>query len=72
MGDLLFSVVNLSRKLGVPPGPALDRANRKFTGRFRGVEQLARERGLELHRMTLAEMDLLWDEVKRTSLPVPG
>ena len=70
MGDLLFSVVNLSRKLGVPPGPALDRANRKFTGRFRGVEQLALERGLELHRMTLAEMDRLWDEVKRTPLPV--
>jgi len=70
MGDLLFSVVNLARKLGVPPGPALDRANRKFSGRFRGVERLARERELELHRMTLAEMDLLWDEVKRTPLPV--
>ncbi len=69
LGDLLFSVVNLSRKLGVPPGPALDRANRKFSTRFRGVEGLARERKLELHRMTLAEMDLLWDEVKRTPLP---
>ncbi|MEK6598481.1 MAG: hypothetical protein AABY91_09120 [Gemmatimonadota bacterium] len=72
VGDLLFSVVNLARKLGVPPGPALDRANRKFAGRFRGVERLAQERELELHRMTLAEMDLLWDEVKRTPLPVPG
>lgn len=69
VGDLLFSVVNLARKLGVPPGPALDRANRKFTRRFRSVERLARERELELHRMTLAEMDLLWNEVKRTPLP---
>lgn len=66
VGDLLFSVVNLSRKLGVPPGLALDKANQKFSARFRGIEKLARDRGLELHRMSLEEMDQLWSEVKST------
>lgn len=64
VGDLLFSAVNLARKLGVPPGPALDRANRKFRSRFEGIERLAAARGQDLHRMTLEEMDRLWDEVK--------
>jgi len=66
LGDLLFAVVNLSRKAGVAPGNALDRANRKFTERFHGVERLAAERGIELHSAGLAKLDLLWDEVKRT------
>jgi ATP diphosphatase len=65
VGDLLFSVVNLSRKLGVEPGGALDRANRKFRTRFSAVERLAAERGLDLHAAGLAELDRLWDEVKR-------
>ena len=64
IGDLLFAVVNLARKAGVAPGVALDRANRKFTERFRGVERLAAERGIELHSAGLAELDRLWDEVK--------
>lgn len=65
IGDLLFAVVNLARKAGVQPGPALDRSNRKFTARFEQVERLAEQRGLSLEGMTLAEMDTLWDEVKR-------
>ncbi len=64
IGDLLFAVVNLSRKAGVAPGVALDRANRKFTERFRGVERLAAERGIDLHSAGLATLDELWDEVK--------
>jgi nucleoside triphosphate diphosphatase len=64
IGDLLFAVVNLSRKAGVAPGVALDRANRKFTERFRGVERLAAERGIDLHSAGLAKLDELWDEVK--------
>ena len=64
IGDLLFAVVNLSRKAGVAPGNALDRANRKFSDRFRGVERLAAERGIDLHSAGLAKLDALWDEVK--------
>ncbi len=64
VGDLLFAVVNLSRKLGVQPGPALDRANRKFRRRFEEVERLAAERGVEMHTATLRELDELWDKVK--------
>ncbi|TFG44764.1 MAG: nucleoside triphosphate pyrophosphohydrolase, partial [Gemmatimonadales bacterium] len=64
IGDLLFAVVNLSRKAGVAPGVALDKANRKFIDRFRGVEKLAAERGVDLHSAGLAKLDALWDEVK--------
>jgi ATP diphosphatase len=64
IGDLLFAVVNLSRKAGVAPGVALDRANRKFIERFRGVERLAAERGIDLHSAGLTKLDELWDEVK--------
>lgn len=64
LGDLLFAVVNLARKLGVEPSQALEKANDKFTRRFGAVEQLAQERGLELGRAKLEELDRLWDEVK--------
>ena len=64
LGDLLFAVVNLARKLGVEPSQALEQANDKFTRRFGAVERLAAERGLVLGRATLAELDRLWDEVK--------
>ena len=65
IGDLLFSVVNLARKLKVDGETALQRATDKFATRFRGVEALARERGLALDKLTLEELDVLWDEVKR-------
>jgi MazG family protein len=65
VGDLLFSVVNLARKLGVMPGPALDRANRKFRDRFQAVERLANERGVDLHGVGLEALDRLWEEAKR-------
>jgi MazG family protein len=64
LGDLLFSVVNLARKLGVEPSQALERANDKFRERFAAVERLAAVRGLELGRATLEQLDALWDEVK--------
>ena len=64
VGDLLFSVVNLARKLGVQPGNALDRANRKFRDRFGQVERLARQREIDLHAAGLEVLDRLWDEVK--------
>ena len=65
LGDLLFACVNLCRKAGVHAALALDAANAKFLRRFEGVERLARERQLSLAEMPLAEMDALWDEVKR-------
>jgi MazG family protein len=64
VGDLLFSVVNLARKVGVHPGPALDRANARFTERFRIVERLAVERGIEMHAAGLEVLDGLWNEAK--------
>lgn len=66
IGDLLFAVVNLSRKAGVQPGLALDRSNAKFVARFGGVEQLAAERGMVMESAGLEALDALWDEVKRT------
>ncbi len=65
IGDLLFAVVNLARKTRVSPTIALERANRKFRDRFRRVEALAAERGLDLHSAGLAALDRLWDEVKQ-------
>ena len=64
VGDLLFAVVNLARKLDIDPRAALERANDKFTRRFEQVERLAEERGLELGRAGLEDLDRLWDEVK--------
>ena len=64
IGDLLFAVVNLARKAGVQPGPALDSASRKFGDRFEAVESLCLERGIDLDSAGLPVLDGLWDEVK--------
>ena len=65
LGDLLFAVVNLVRLAGAHPSPALSRANAKFERRFRALEALAAARGVVFGEATLAELDRLWDEVKR-------
>jgi MazG family protein len=65
IGDLLFSVINLARKVGVHPGPALERANARFRERFGVVERLAAERGIELHGAPLEVLDGLWEESKK-------
>lgn len=65
VGDLLFAVVNLSRKLGVHPALALDRANSKFARRFREIERLAAERGIDVNTAGLELLDELWNEAKR-------
>jgi MazG family protein len=64
IGDLLFAVVNLSRKAGVHPAIALDKANVKFARRFGAVEKMAVERGLKVGDASLEQLDALWDEVK--------
>lgn len=63
-GDLLFSVVNVARKYGINPENALEKTNLKFINRFNYVEAKSKEQGRELKDMTLAEMDVLWNEVK--------
>jgi MazG family protein len=65
IGDLLFAVVNLARKVGVRPGPALERANGRFRQRFATIERLAAERGIEVHSAGLERLDELWNEAKR-------
>lgn len=65
MGDLLFAVTNLARKLGVDPEVALRRTNDKFTRRFKFVEAGAERDGRVLSNMTLDEMDELWNAAKR-------
>jgi len=63
-GDLLFAVVNVARHLGVDAEVALRAATNKFRRRFVAVEQLAADRGIDLHNSDLATLDALWDEVK--------
>jgi MazG family protein len=64
IGDLLFAVVNLARKLKVDGEVALQRATDKFIARFRQVETLAQKDGRKLEEMSLVEMDAIWDRVK--------
>lgn len=68
IGDLLFAVVNLARKAGVQPEPALDRANRKFHARFEAIERLASARGIDVQSAGLEVLDGLWEEVKAREL----
>lgn len=65
MGDLLFSVVNLSRWLKVNPDEALERTNRKFIRRFQHIESRAAESGKAVSELSLAEMDVFWEEAKK-------
>ena len=64
LGDLLFSVCNLARKLGVDAESSVAGATDKFAARFRAVEAAAKAKGRDMKDMTLAEMDALWDEAK--------
>ena len=65
-GDFLFSLINAARLYHINPDNALEHTNRKFIRRFNYVEQKAKEQGLELKDMTLAQMDALWNEAKAT------
>ncbi len=68
VGDLLFTVANLARHLGVEPEAALARANGKFERRFRAVERALAAEGRSPATSDLAEMDRLWDEAKAAEL----
>ncbi|CAL2084294.1 nucleoside triphosphate pyrophosphohydrolase [Tenacibaculum sp. 190524A05c] len=63
-GDVLFSMINYARFIKVNPENALERTNKKFINRFQYLEQKAKELGKELSDMSLAEMDVFWNEAK--------
>ncbi len=63
-GDVLFSMINYARFLGVNPENALERTNKKFINRFQYLEEKAKELNKSLKDMTLAEMDVFWNEAK--------
>lgn len=63
-GDLLFSLVNFARFLNIDAENALEVTNRKFISRFTQMEEKALNTGKDLHSMSLAEMDDLWNQIK--------
>ncbi len=68
-GDLLFTLVNLARKLGIDAELALMRTNRKFIERFRRMERLARERDLDLSGCAIETLERLYGEAKHEEQP---
>lgn len=64
-GDVLFSMINYARFLKINPDTALERTNQKFTQRFNYLEAKAKALGKSLQDMTLAEMDVYWEEAKK-------
>jgi len=63
-GDLIFSLINYARFLGIDPENALERTNKKFSRRFLLLEAEAARMGRSLTDMTLAEMDAIWNQIK--------
>lgn len=66
LGDVFFSLVNYARISGINPDTALEKTNIKFIARFQKMENLALEKNLNLADLSLAEMDELWEEAKKT------
>lgn len=65
-GDVMFSMINYARFLNVNPEDALERTNKKFIKRFQYLEAKSKEIKKSLSEMTLAEMDVYWEEAKRS------
>ncbi|GFD92917.1 nucleoside triphosphate pyrophosphohydrolase [Tenacibaculum sp. SSH1-16] len=63
-GDVLFSMINYARFIGVNPENALEKTNKKFINRFQFLEEAAKKEGKQLSDMTLAEMDVHWENSK--------
>ena len=68
-GDVMFSLINAARLYHINPDNALERTNRKFIRRFNFLEARCRDLGKNMADMTLAEMDEIWEEAKRTENP---
>ncbi len=69
IGDILFSIVNISRFVGVNPEDALYATVEKFMTRFRYIERAGAAKGKGVEDMTLEEMDSLWEQAKKTEAP---
>jgi nucleoside triphosphate diphosphatase len=67
MGDLLFAIANLARKLGIEAESALRRANQKFTDRFQKLERTFEDQGRSVHEASLEEMEARWQEIKNSA-----
>lgn len=63
-GDVLFSMINYARFIGVNPENALEKTNKKFSSRFQYLEKAAKKANKELSEMTLTEMDIYWEQSK--------
>jgi nucleoside triphosphate diphosphatase len=72
MGDLLFSLANLARKLGIEPESSLRNANAKFSARFTALERHLEARGRTVHDATLEEMEEVWQAVKHSTMAAPA
>lgn len=66
MGDLLFAIANLSRKLGIEPETALRKANEKFTARFTAMETRIADSGRQMTAMSLQQLEAEWEQIKGT------
>jgi MazG family protein len=64
LGDVLFSIINASRLYGIDPEAALEKTNRKFIKRFNYLEEETLKKGLSLHKMSLDEMNVIWEKAK--------
>jgi len=69
-GDLFFSVINYVRFLKVDAENALELTNKKFIRRFTLMEESAQKQGLKLSEMTLAQMDAVWNEIKKQNIQI--
>ena len=65
LGDVLFSIINYARFIGVNPEDALEKTNRKFIKRFKYIENESRKNGKTMGEMTLQEMDIYWNKAKK-------
>jgi MazG family protein len=69
LGDVFFSLINAARLYGIDPEAALEKTNRKFIKRFNYLEKETLVKGKSLHNMSLDEMNVIWEEAKKSDLP---
>ena len=70
LGDLMFSIINYARFLGIDPDNALTKTNKKFKNRFQAMEKIIGERGQQLTDLNLQGLDDVWNQVKKDEPPI--